>query len=191
MGPPGDAAAESLHIVGDPDQCQPAGTMVETTTAPVRIEDLDPELHQILTWDRHSQAILGHRKQYGFEKAVRNYSGKLLSISAGDKKSKCTADHRWWVKWSNKNTGNCCVYLMRQGGKWRIGCSRCSATIFRERPVGLVRSLLQIRQTLGPGDVDVDLVRRRGDAGRRRPDVDLPLPAYLPFPSMLIFTPRS
>ena len=39
----------------------------------------------------------------------------------------------------------------------------------RERPVGLVRSLLQIRQTLGPGDVDVevldvdvDLVRRRG-----------------------------
>ena len=39
----------------------------------------------------------------------------------------------------------------------------------RERPVGLVRSLLQIGQTLGPGDVDVevldvdvDLVRRRG-----------------------------
>ena len=39
----------------------------------------------------------------------------------------------------------------------------------RDRPVGLVRSLLQIRQTLGPGDVDVevldvdvDLVRRRG-----------------------------
>ncbi len=39
----------------------------------------------------------------------------------------------------------------------------------RERPVGLVRSLLQIRQTLGSGDVDVevldvdvDLVRRRG-----------------------------
>ena len=39
----------------------------------------------------------------------------------------------------------------------------------RERPVGLVRSLLQIRQTLRPGDVDVevldvdvDLVRRRG-----------------------------
>ena len=39
----------------------------------------------------------------------------------------------------------------------------------REHPVGLVRSLLQIRQTLGPGDVDVevldvdvDLVRRRG-----------------------------
>ena len=39
----------------------------------------------------------------------------------------------------------------------------------RERPVGLVRSLLQIGQTLGPGDVDVevldvdvDVVRRRG-----------------------------
>ena len=39
----------------------------------------------------------------------------------------------------------------------------------RDRPMGLVRSLLQIRQTLGPGDVDVevldvdvDLVRRRG-----------------------------
>ena len=38
----------------------------------------------------------------------------------------------------------------------------------RERPVGLVRSLLQIRQTLGTDvnvevfDVDVDVVRRRG-----------------------------
>ena len=70
-------------------------------------------------------------------------------------------------------------------------CSRCPATArcgagtfsgapgelpdrrpdqaLRERPVGLVRSLLQIRQALGPGDVDVevldvdvDLVRRRG-----------------------------
>ena len=46
----------------------------------------------------------------------------------------------------------------------------------RERPVGLVRSLLQIRQTLGPGDVDVevldvdvDLVRRRGQR-LRSPD---------------------
>ena len=62
-------------------------------------------------------------------------------------------------------------------------CSRCPATArcgagtfsgapggpgqdgdqaLRERPVGLVRSPLQVRQTLGPGDVDVDLVRRRG-----------------------------
>ena len=46
----------------------------------------------------------------------------------------------------------------------------------RDRPVGLVRSLLQIRQTLGPGDVDVevldvdvDLVRRRGQR-LRSPD---------------------
>ena len=46
----------------------------------------------------------------------------------------------------------------------------------RERPVGLVRSLLQIRQTLGPGDVDVevldvdvDVVRRRGQR-LRSPD---------------------
>ena len=46
----------------------------------------------------------------------------------------------------------------------------------QDRPVGLVRSLLQIRQTLGPGDVDVevldvdvDLVRRRGQR-LRSPD---------------------
>ena len=46
----------------------------------------------------------------------------------------------------------------------------------RDRPVGLVRSFLQIRQTLGPGDVDVevldvdvDLVRRRGQR-LRSPD---------------------
>ena len=50
----------------------------------------------------------------------------------------------------------------------------------RERPVGLVRSLLQIRQTLGPGDVDVevevldvdvDVVRR---CGRRLRSPDCP-----------------
>ena len=89
-----------------------------------------------------------------------------------------------------------CAYKRVEGGAWRTGDTEgtkgsraddngwCGAGTFsgapggpgqdgdqalRERPVGLVRSLLQIRQTLGPGDVDVevldvdvDLVRRRG-----------------------------
>ena len=114
-------SAGSLYIVGDPDQCQPADTMVETASGPVRIEDLDPEKHRVLTWDRHSQAVLGHGKKYPFRKAVRNYTGRLLSISAGGRKSKCTPEHRWLIRWSNRDTANCCTYLMRRGDRWRIG----------------------------------------------------------------------
>ena len=113
--------AESLYIVGDPDQCQPGGTMVETARGPVRIEELNPEKHRILTWDRHSQAVLGHRKQYAFQKASRDYRGRILTVTAGGKSSRCTPDHRWVVKWSNKDTSNCCTYLMRRGDRWRVG----------------------------------------------------------------------
>ena len=113
--------AGSLYIVGDPDQCQPAGTRVETATGPVDIEDLDPEKHQILTWDRHSQAVLGQGKRYEFEKAVRSYAGKILAVTAGEKSSLCTPEHRWLVKWTNRDTGTCCTYLMRQGSRWRVG----------------------------------------------------------------------
>ena len=115
------AACDNLYIVGDPDQCQPAGTMVETSDGPVPIEELDPGQHRILTWDRHSQAILGRRKRYGFEKTARKYCGRILTITTQEKKSRCTPDHRWLIKWNNKDTRNCCTYLMRKGDRWRTG----------------------------------------------------------------------
>ena len=114
-------AAGYLVIVGDPDQCQPAGTMVQTKDGPVPIEDLNPAQHQILTWNRHSQAILGKTKTFPFRKIQRPYRGPVLTLHTDRNQSTCTPDHRWVIKWSNKTTDTCVVYLMRQGPKWRIG----------------------------------------------------------------------
>ena len=85
------------------------------------IEELQPERHHILTWDRHSQAVLGHREDHLFQKAVREYRGDILTVRAGEKQTRCTPDHRWLVKWSNKDTKNCCTYLMRRGDRWQTG----------------------------------------------------------------------
>ena len=115
------AQAGYLIVVGDPDQCQPAGTMVETATGPVPIENLNPEEHQVLTWDRHSQAILGRRKAITFEKAERHHQGELITVEAGGRTSRCTPEHRWVIKWTGKDQRHCVTYLMRRENRWRIG----------------------------------------------------------------------
>ena len=110
-----------LVMVGDPDQCQPAGTLVETASGPVHIEELDPGQHQILTWNQHGQTVLGKTKTFPFRKTQRPYRGRVLTLHTERKQSTSTPEHRWVVKWSNKTTGTCVVYLMRQGPKWRVG----------------------------------------------------------------------
>ncbi len=113
-----------LVMVGDPDQCQPAGTMVETAGGPVPIEKLDPGQHRILTWDRHEQKIAGYRKTRPFETGRRHYRGPLLTVHAGGKRSRSTPEHRWVVRWVDRRSGHCAVCLMRRGSEWRVGWSR-------------------------------------------------------------------
>lgn len=75
-------------VSGDDDQCQPTGTLIETQYGSVPIEKLRPGYHKV--WS-------GGQETYGWQhiKAIvsRPYSGNLIEIQAGDKKSKYTPDH--------------------------------------------------------------------------------------------------
>lgn len=106
--------------VGDPDQCQPPGTLVRTTIGDVPIEDLDPSTHRLVSYDRHSSAVVGRHYGYPFEITHRPYSGELIEVCAGGHRSASTPDHRWPVRWQQDARWNV-TYLMRQGGRWRVG----------------------------------------------------------------------
>lgn len=116
---------EQLVIVGDPDQCQPAGTLVLTANhGSVPIEHLDPDLHGLVSLDRHSSTLTGRRDGYPFEITSRQYTGRLITVgvAAASRSTRCTHDHRWPVKWNPEgNRAACVTYLMRKDDDWRIG----------------------------------------------------------------------
>jgi hypothetical protein len=61
---------------------------------------------------------------YKFEKSVRNYSGDLIIIDTGYKKTRVTPNHKLTVKWDREASKYWCVYLMKRGNWWRIGTTR-------------------------------------------------------------------
>lgn len=84
------------YVVGDPFQCQPAGTPVLTDAGYKPIEDLDPELDRIVAWDTEKYVCVTGRR---FLKAFRDVdSGELVSIEFSDGTTcTCTVNHKWWV----------------------------------------------------------------------------------------------
>jgi hypothetical protein len=119
---------EQLVIVGDPEQCQPAGTMVRTTShGDVPIEKLDPTVHRLVSFDRHSSVLTGRRDGYAFEITSRVYGGELATVRAIDedngvlRTTRTTHDHRWPVKWAPQSREKLVVYLMRHERWWRVG----------------------------------------------------------------------
>lgn len=116
-----EVGVERLVIVGDPDQCQPGETLVLTTQGEKRLDAIDPETDRLISFDRRGSVMLGFRNGYAFRKAMRSYNGDLTTVGAGDKKTRCTHDHRWLVRWLDKSTQTTVVYMMRRGDRWRVG----------------------------------------------------------------------
>ena len=114
---------DNVCVCGDEKQCQPAGTMVQTTDGSVAIEDLDPEQHTIISFDRRSSRLAGWRAKDAFRKQARSYTGPLVEVTAGGKTTVCTPNHRWPIQWIDREerSGWCATYLMRQGNRWCIG----------------------------------------------------------------------
>lgn len=114
---------KKVLLVGDPDQCQPAGTMVRTTHhGEVPIENLDPDIHELVSWDAHSGVLVGRsRKGYNFTKSQRHYTGPLLVVATGSKETECTPEHKWLARWNTKTTDLTAVYIMQQGERYRVG----------------------------------------------------------------------
>ena len=120
----------NLFVVGDIDQCQPGETMVLTSTGEDKpLKDLDPKTDKLVTFDRHGCRVYGikvpqnHNGYFSFKKAVRPFTGHMHTITAGGVESSCTPNHKWPVRYVKyvENERLYCVYIMRQGDRFRIG----------------------------------------------------------------------
>ncbi|WIT26703.1 hypothetical protein [Bacillus phage SPO1L5] len=112
----------NLFLVGDDDQCQPAGEQVLTTEGYVNIEDLDPEKHKVVSYDKSASNVVGLQKGYDFKIARRPYTGELFKVTAKNKSTLCTPNHKWIVKWDKEKAQNLnAVYLMQKGEDFRVG----------------------------------------------------------------------
>lgn len=114
------------HFVlgGDDDQCQPAGTMVQTTDGLVDIADLEPETHRLVAYSRNDAAVYGWKGGgYGFKKSVRYFEGTMFTLRTARRETRATGNHRWYARWKSevKKSGACVVYLMQRGADFRIG----------------------------------------------------------------------
>ena len=107
----------NLCVVGDVQQCQPAGSMVRTGAGEVDIARLDPAWHRVFPHQRGEQS----EQAETFQLASREYGGELIRVSAGGRETECTPGHRWEVCWERNLPASRALYLSRQGGEWWLG----------------------------------------------------------------------
>ena len=109
----------NVTIVGDIDQCQPAGTIISKANRGQKpIEEILPGEH-VLVWDRLAGNIAGMRKVTRV--GSRNYSGLLYAIRVGENITRMTEDHRLSVK-LDYDVDCWVVYLMyRADLGYRVG----------------------------------------------------------------------
>lgn len=113
-----------MIFVGDPRQCQPAGTMILRPGG----HGYNPIEHlkvgdKVASYDRRSAAFIGLERQGQKVLAIssRDYKGDMLTIEAGTKKTQCTPNHKWIARFSNRAPNTTVTYLMRRGGWYRVG----------------------------------------------------------------------
>ena len=124
-------SAESVkwcYVVGDPFQCQPAGTPVLTASGYKPIEDLDPDADWLVAFNKKDGRFYGTGGGVRFKKAWRDTdSGDLFEVKFSDgTTSVCTSNHRWLVRTNRRETY--ATYLMRKGSRWRVGTVQLFAT---------------------------------------------------------------
>lgn len=119
----------NLFAVGDDFQCQPEGTQVLTNDGYVPIEKLEPNKHKLVSYDKGHSIAIGFKDGYSFKKASRKYKGRIATIRAEGKESRCTPEHKWLVKWTQKAKEKThVVYLMKQDNRFRIGWCKLFST---------------------------------------------------------------
>jgi len=111
---------ERIWICGDPYQCQPAGTPVLTLSGYKNIEDLDPAVDRLVTFNRRESRFPGSGSE--FEIASREVdSSSLIEITLADgTKHVCTDNHKWVARTRGRK-GTYATYLMAKGVRWRVG----------------------------------------------------------------------
>jgi DNA helicase-2/ATP-dependent DNA helicase PcrA len=113
------APRNNLVVVGDVDQCHPAGVKVAVAPGKYRrIEELK-DGDTVGGWSRHAQKmVFGRRVQVG----CRDYHGRLYTVRTAGHSVPMTSNHRVLARWTNRNTDACVTYLMwRRDLGFRVG----------------------------------------------------------------------
>ena len=110
-------AARYLVVVGDPDQCQPPGTIITTTEGPVPIEDLDPHHHLLVCRDQKAGALT--RDGFPFQAAERPYRGPMVTVTtARGRSTRCTPEHLWPARWTQDGPSRWAVCVLQKSTTW-------------------------------------------------------------------------
>ena len=114
-------ACKWVWLVGDPFQCQPAGTPVLTTKGYKAIESLDPESDWLIAYNKEESQFHGKGKQIPFQKASRVVdSGSLVEIVLADGTKHISTDNHKWLCRTQRGDWYA-TYIMRKGDRWRVG----------------------------------------------------------------------
>ena len=116
------AKARVFLVVGDDDQCQPAGTMVQVKRGLVYGNVPIEEIHvgeMVRVFQKKSGKVVGSRRVV--KTAEREFEGDMYNIKAGATTTQATPNHRFFARWTNNMKKTWVVYLMRKDWRWRIG----------------------------------------------------------------------
>ncbi|HJT55105.1 MAG TPA: UvrD-helicase domain-containing protein, partial [Ktedonobacteraceae bacterium] len=136
----------NVWVVGDTNQCQPAGTMIRLPdNSECPIEHIQPN-SEAVTYDRDSTMFV--KKGKVTDVAARPYKGMLYIVKAGDKQTRCTDSHKWLVRWTNTEHAVWITYLMRQGNRYRVGQTQLflKARVGKRKSNGDLSLALRVRQ---------------------------------------------
>lgn len=172
-----------LIAVGDPNQCQPAGTVVEKAIKAgrfgVKERTLVP-IESIKKGDYVSSYSFRDGRIYARKVttvASRPYEGKLVHVTARNQDSRYTLNHRCVVR---RRVLDYCVYVMQRGRNFRIGSSRTA------HPTLGVGPLLRMRAE----DAEAVWILQTYPTKREAQIVEAQLSAYYHLPQ-LMFTAKG
>lgn len=141
-------AIPSKTFVGDADQCQPSGTMIEMADGTQKPIYQLSQGDAVRSYCRHSKAIIKSAKVTAVSK--RPYAGLMYSVTADGKTTDATENHRWLIKWASgtdRKTGTYCTYIMRKGLHFRVGKTKffrsAGADTNSGRVIGVASRMLQ------------------------------------------------
>ena len=119
--------ARTVVLIGDPDQCHPAGTQITMAGSHSKsIEDVRPgDAVAYLGIDGHTYGL--GEKGVGakvLRVGERAYEKPLYEFNAGGLSYQCTHDHRCVVRSSRTAGDQYALYLARKGSRFRIGLAQ-------------------------------------------------------------------
>lgn len=93
-----NVAPDNLCVIGDPRQCQPAGSLVLTPSGWRAIETLRTG-DEVCGWDRRTKHVY-RSKGSPVVTACRSYTGRLYTVVTETGRRTTTTDtHRWLTRW--------------------------------------------------------------------------------------------